>query len=114
MTEIRKAVGAKLSSKRLLPSFGGLLDRVGIVSEGGTDLLEHLAPLFNEIHHRDCAIRILLHIGLLECENGFLRRSKSGGIGPGGGGDQKQPDTKSQQHAMASAECGVLRRNRRA
>ena len=96
MAEIGEAVGAKLSSKCRLSSFGGLFDHVGIVRQGGVDLLEHLTPLLDEIHHRDRTIHILLHIGLLERENGFLRRFKSGGIDRGCRGDQKQPDSKSQ------------------
>ena len=90
MTEVRKTFRAKLISKCEFPSFGGLLDHGRIVRQCWIDLLEHLSPLFNEIHYRDGTVRILLNIGLLEGSHGILGHVKAAGHCHRGSSEHKQ------------------------
>ncbi len=80
MKEVRKPFCAKLISKREFSTFGGLFDHARIVRQCWIDLLQHLSPLFNEIHHRDSTVRILLDVGLLQGPHGILRRVKATGM----------------------------------
>ncbi len=94
MNEVRKAFRAKLISKCEFPSFGRLFDHGGIVRQCWIDLLQHLPPLFDEIHYRDRTVRILLNIGLLERSHGILGRVKAAGRGRRGSRKRKQSPQK--------------------